>query len=103
VSLRGADLGQVGQDTWLTKCDMIDYPHTRTWGEAIRGWAPWAAGFVWRSRRDEDKLAYVFFDSVCGSDSFVDSGHDSLALDSKEGVARVQDLLRRYNVVLSPA
>ena len=51
-----------GQTAWLTTCDSYEYPHTRQWGDWLRRKAPAHAGFVWRSRRDLDRLSYVFFE-----------------------------------------
>lgn len=100
VSLRGADLGHVGQDVWLTKCEAAEYVQTRRWAAAIRRWVPDAAGFVWRSRRDEERLAYVFFDDRTPEGSFVAVG-DPLPIDEGAGLVRVRKALLRHNVVLT--
>lgn len=100
VSLRGADLGQVGQDVWLTKCEAVEYVRTRRWAAAIRRWAPDAAGFVWRSRRDEERLAYVFFEDRIPEDPFVAVG-DPTPIDEGVGLVRVRKALLRHNVVLT--
>lgn len=109
VSLRsGRDLGAVGQDTWLTQAPSSEYCFTRRWGHAIRSWAPWAAGFVWYSRREPDGLAYVFFEDRCPPDPFegqvagtplpvADSN-----LDAGVGHIYVRELLERYRVTLAP-
>jgi hypothetical protein len=62
VLLRGRGLSQLGQDRWLVSCEAADYPTTRAWAAAIRGWAPEAAGFAWLDRLQHD-LAYVFYRS----------------------------------------
>lgn len=100
VSLRGADLGQVGQDVWLTKCEAAEYAQTRRWAAAIRRWVPDAAGFVWRSRRDEERLAYVFFDDRVPGEPFVVVG-DPLSVDKGAGLVRVRKVLLQHNVVLT--
>jgi hypothetical protein len=61
VSLAGPDLGQVGQDVWLTKCEPSDYPLTQEWGTAIRGWCVWAHGFIWRGRLNENEFACILY------------------------------------------
>ncbi|WP_419551182.1 RES family NAD+ phosphorylase [Candidatus Poriferisodalis sp.] len=84
VSLRsGRDLAAVGIDTRLTVGPSTEYPVTRKWSAAIREWATWAQGLTWRSGREPDGFAFVFFgdrirsgeigataDSVCGADAF---------------------------------
>jgi hypothetical protein len=100
LNLQGASLGQVGQDVWLTKCGSQDYEKTRRWGEAMRGWAPWAGGFVWRSRRDEDLLAYVLFDSG------VDAGDlrtiSTRPVEDLRVLPRIERCLARHNVAFFP-
>jgi hypothetical protein len=109
VSLRsGEDLGAVGQDTWLTQAPARDYGLTRRWAHAIRDWAPWAAGFVWYSRREPDALAYVFFEDRCPSDAFeeVTAGTPVPITDSRLDVGMghvyVRAVLRRYGVAVGP-
>lgn len=103
--LSGRDLAAVAQDTWLTKSESKDYGSTRRWGHKIRGWAPWAMGFVWRSRREEASLAYVFFDDRCAgcfeevSDP-VFAAPDGNRLDHEPGLSYVRDLLAEYNVTV---
>ena len=99
VSLRGRDLGHIGQDTWLTKSEAADYPFTRRWAKAIRGWAPRAAGFAWRARHDEDREAYVLFDDRTppGSLVFADS---SRRTDAGVGLKEVRRILAGHNVML---
>lgn len=109
VSLRsGQDLAAVAQDTWLVHAPSRDYGFTRRWAHRIREWAPWAAGFVWYSRREPDGLAFVFFDDRCPADAFeeltagtpvptTDSG-----LDVGAGSVYVRELLSRYRVTVTP-
>ncbi len=106
LSLRsGRDLAAIGQDSWLTKCESADYAFTRRWGHTLRRWAPWAQGLVWRSRREEASLAYIFFGDRC-PDAFTEvphpvfSGPDHQRLDQGPAAAYVRALLAEYNVTL---
>ncbi len=99
VSLRGAHLGQINQDVWLTKCEAADYVETRRWAVAIRRWVPDASGFVWRSRRDEDRLAYVLFGDRTPGDALSPDG-DPLPIDRGPGLVGVRRSLLRHNVVV---
>ena len=107
VSLRsGQDLAAVGQDAWLTASPAADYAITRRWASAIRGWAPRACGLTWRSHREPEGFAYVFFADRCPEGCFeevteglpVPPGDQSL----DAGVARlyVEGLLASYHVAL---
>lgn len=100
VQLHGAGLTPLGQDAWLTSCDSEDYAYTRRWALAIRGWAPWAAGFVWRSRRDNDRFSYVFFEDRVASGT-LEQGQ-RLRADEGLGLAAVQRALLRHQVLLVP-
>ena len=99
--LNGKALGRLGQggDTWLVTCSSAEYGMTRRWAHSIRAWAPWAEGLAWRSRRDPDKLAYVFFDDRLKSSFELVS---SLRLASHEGERRLREILAGYSVGLSP-
>jgi hypothetical protein len=99
VSLRGADLGHVGQDAWLTKCSALYYSETREWAKAIRGWAAGAQGMVWRSCRDEDRFAYVLFADRIGSRTLIEIS--SITADTGTGLLIAQQVLQRHNVVLA--
>ncbi len=106
VSLRsGADLAAVSQDAWLTKCDAKDYGFTRRWAQRIREWAPWAQGFVWRSRREEARYAYVFFEDRCPEEfeEVIDPFYappERNRLDREPGGSYVLQLLAEYNVTV---
>jgi RES domain len=99
VSLHGADLGQVGQDAWLTKCSSQHYSETRRWVAAIRSWLPDAQGMVWRSFRDEDRFSYVLFADRIATGTLV--GRSSIAADSGAGLLLLEQVLQRHNVVLA--
>lgn len=109
VSLRSAtDLAAVSQDAWLVHAPSRDYGFTRRWGHQIRTWAPWAAGFVWYSRREPDGLAFVFFEDRCPPDAFeeITAGTPVPPADSRldggEGNVYVRRLLERYRVTVAP-
>jgi len=108
VSLRsGRDLAKLGQDSWLTKCDSKDYGFTRRWAHQIRAWAPWAQGFVWRSRLEEASLAYIFFEDRCpeGFEELLDpilTPPEGNRLDHDPALSYLRKLLARYNVTVVP-
>ena len=107
VSLRsGRDLAALGQDTWLTSAPAAEYAITRRWSSAIRAWAPWAAGLTWRSSREPEGYAYVFFADRCPGGCFeeVTSGLPVPPGDQnlEAGAARlyVEGILASYRVAL---
>ena len=107
VSLRsGQDLSAVGQDTWLTTAPAAEYAATRDWASAIRRWAPWATGLTWRSHREPEEFAYVFFGDRCPSECFEEAA-DGLPVPAGDrdlgtgaGEHYVGELLARYRVAL---
>jgi len=108
VSLQsGKDFARLGQgDSWLVSCPSAEYAFTRRWARAIRSWSPEAEGFVWPSRRDPSKAAYVFFEDRLSaqltddtSDPLFTAG--GLALDSGIGEKYLKALLAAYRVTLS--
>lgn len=64
----GIELGALSQDTWLTTAPPRDYAQTRHWAHWIRGHAPDAAGFRWRSFREPAGFAFVLFSDRCPTD-----------------------------------
>lgn len=109
VTLRsGKDLAAIGQDTWLTTAPTSQFSFTRTWASAIRGWAPWACGLTWRSFREPDGFAYIFFGDRCPDGCFQED-RESLPLPLQDrildtGAARlyIEQILNTYRVVLMP-
>ena len=108
VSIRsGQELAAIGQDTWLTSSPASDYGMTRRWASALRRWAPWAAGLTWRSHREPEGFAYVFFGDRCPAGAFeeatdrlpVPPGDRSLV----DGATRlhVEEILASYRVALT--
>jgi hypothetical protein len=108
VSLRsGEDLAAIGQDTWLTNCTAAEYQLTRRWSAAIRRWAPWAAGFTWRSHREPAGFAYIFFADRCPPECFAEHVEGlpvpagDQALDRGASRHYLAELLARYRVTLT--
>ena len=99
VSLHGANLGQLGQDAWLTKCAASEYEITRKWANAIRDWAPTAQGMVWRSCRDEDRFAYVLFEDRIAATDVTEVS--SIPADTGLGLGSVRRALQRHNVAIA--
>ncbi len=97
VMLHGAGASAVGQGLWLTKSDSADYSLTRAWGAAIRLVAPTGAGFEWRARHDEDRLAFVLFGDLAEDALRV---RDSLELADEAGLEAVRKVLLRYRAVI---
>jgi hypothetical protein len=102
----GQDLAAIGQDTWLTTAPAAGYGMTRRWASAIRAWAPWATGLKWRSHREPEGFAYVFFQDGCPRGCF-DEVTDALSVpagdqDLATGAGRlyVAEILARYRVAL---
>ena len=109
VTLRsGKDLAAVGQDTWLTTAPSSQFPSTRFWASAIRGWAPWACGLTWRSNREPDGFAYVFFKDRCPDGCFqeVQEGPplppQDRNLDSEAARRYLKKILSSYHIALMP-
>jgi len=108
VTLRsGRDLAAVGQDTWLTFAPAAEYSMTRRWAAAIRSWAPWAAGLTWRSLREPEGTAFVFFSDRCPDTHFAELT-ENLPVPAGEqnlhtGPARIyiEQLLVHYRVALT--
>ncbi len=72
ISVRsGADLGAIGQDTWLTWCAADDYPQTRAWAQCLRDEAPTAVGIAWLSKREPAGESCVVFADRLPPDPFL--------------------------------
>lgn len=106
----GEDLAQVDQDIWLVTSESSQYNDTRVWAQAIRRWAPWCEGFVWRSRREPRGLAYVFFEARIGpgESPFEEVATGNLLapgknrLDEGEGRIYLEEIVERYTITLGP-
>ena len=107
VSLRsGQDLAAVGQDTWLTTASAREYPLTRSWSAAIRTWAPWCSGLTWRSHREPEGFAYVFFEDRCPTGCLAEVTEETplpmAARQLEGGIGRLylERILESYRVAL---
>ena len=107
VSLRsGSDLAAIGQDTWLTASAASEYGMTRRWSSAIRDWALWAGGLTWRSHREPDGFAYIFFADRCPDSCFqeVTEGlpvpHEDRSLCAGAARIYVEGILTSYWIAL---
>ena len=108
IDLRtGKCLAAIGQDSWLTTAPQSEYYMTRRWSKAIREWSQEAQGLVWRSFREPDGIAYMFYGDRCTPDVFTTHTHDlPIPVDDRElasgaGHDYVNDLLRSYRIQLS--
>jgi predicted TIM-barrel fold metal-dependent hydrolase len=59
---------------------------------------PAAQGLVWRSYRDEDRLAYVLFADRISAGVLVEVS--SVPADTGAGLLLVQQVLQHHNIVL---
>lgn len=100
VYLSGAGAHAIGQDSWLTNCEARYFPHTRAWAVAIRGWDDGIGGFVWRSRVNNDRRAYVLFGDRLTADSLIPWGK-SARCTTKTGLAMLRGALSKYDVEIS--
>jgi hypothetical protein len=102
VDLREApDVGQLGQDHWLTNCDSDGYLICRMWAASIREWAPDAGGFIWRSRRNLGRYSAVLFEDRLPTGP-LDMIGESLSIDAPPAEHWVAVVLSRHNVAVSP-
>ena len=106
VSIRsGADLAAVGQDSWLTTTTS-EYDSTRQWCAAIRAWAPRACGMTWRSLREPDGFAFIFFGDRCPEGCFQEHKvdlpipADDRELESGPAHQYLRLILARYRVAI---
>jgi len=99
VNLSGPGALALGQDSWLTSCDSVYYPHTRHWAQRIREWCPRAAGFIWRSRIDNDEFSIVVFGDRVTGDTLTKIGR-SANLVSSRGQALLASALAKYSISL---
>lgn len=107
VDLRsGRALAAVGQDAWLTTAPAARYALTRRWAVAIRAWAAWSAGLIWRSGREPDGISLVLFGDRTPDGSLEAANieaplpPDSRDLRSGAGERYVEQLLTDYSVAL---
>jgi hypothetical protein len=101
TSAHGADLNQLGQDLWLTKCNPADYLLTRAWAAAILSWTVPNDGLGYRCRNDEDRHAWVLMTDpgVSHHPNLAGTG-EQLLLDTPEGRAILRRTLVTDNATL---
>ena len=88
-----------GQTAWFTKCDAHEYAHTREWARWLRSHCPSPVGFVWHSRRDEDRRSYVFYEKqLPKADAF--TWKMTIGLETKRGREVVERVLLDHNAAL---
>lgn len=98
VDLRGAGLSALGQDAWLTSCESAEYEMTRQWSDAILRWATEADGLIWRSRRNQELMSYIFYESRCGTDALSET--DGVGLSDAAGLEQVRAVLQKHYFTL---
>jgi len=100
VDLRGATgLTRVGQDSWLTSSEEVDYPLTQQWAGAIRRWAPDADGFYWMAKRDNVHFAAIVFDDHDAGNHM--DGRVVHRFSESRSLAYATSVLSRLNVAVS--
>jgi hypothetical protein len=107
LRLHGAALTQVQAPLALTKCESDQYEITRRWAATLLTWFPDVAGFQFRPRHDEDRLAWALFEDRPPRARARASGalralSDSVPLDQGAGLVLVKRVLRAHNATLAP-
>ncbi|TCN53558.1 RES domain-containing protein [Rhodococcus sp. SMB37] len=103
ASAHGAHLAAIGQDTWLTKCDPVDYRTTRDWAAAILRGTDGILGIKYRTRNDEDRFSVVMTitpDAGVGLRDLMAVSHGPITLDDRAGVELVRSHLAAYNATV---
>lgn len=102
IALHGPHLSAVGQDTWLTKSDPVDYVLTRAWASALFIAAPSADGLVYRCRHNEDQFAWMLkTDPAHPLHRALAATGESVPLESPTGTALIDRILAYYNATLA--
>jgi len=100
--LHGPALTQVGATLAVTTCEADGYEVTRAWARSLRAWFPEVAGFRYRCRHDENRMAWVLFDDGSDADQVRARGairamDDGFALTSAEGLEALIPVLHAHN------
>ncbi|MEP9382457.1 hypothetical protein [Nocardioides sp. KR10-350] len=91
---------------WLTKCEADNYMTTRRWAAWLLDELPDVAGFEYRCRHDEDRLAWVLYNDTLGGRSVRAAGAlrasvaDTRPLDSGSGLLLLNRVLADHNAVV---
>lgn len=101
--VHGSHLATIGQDTWLTKCDPVDYGTTRDWATAILRGTDGILGLKYRARNDEDKFSVVMTigaDTGVGLCDLMTVSQGPITLDDRAGLELVRSHLAKYNATV---
>ncbi len=101
--VHGSHLAAIGQDTWLTKCDPVDYRTTRDWAAAILHGTDGVLGIKYRARNDEDKFSVVMAikpNAGVGLPDLMTVSRGPIVLDDRAGLELVRSHLAKYNATL---
>lgn len=101
--VHGSHLATIGQDTWLTKCDPVDYGTTRDWATAILGGTDGILGLKYRARNDEAKFSVVMTigaDTGVGLCDLMTVSQGPITLDDRAGLELVRSHLAKYNATV---
>ena len=97
VDLRGAaGLTRVGQDSWLTSSEEVDFPLTQLWARSIRRWAPDAYGLCWMAKRDNNHFSAMLFNDHDPAARM--RGRVHRRLSEPRSIAYATSMLARLNV-----
>ncbi|GAF47507.1 RES family NAD+ phosphorylase [Rhodococcus wratislaviensis] len=99
--VHGSHLAAIGQDTWLTKCDPVDYRTTRDWAASILDeTTKGVVGIKYRARNDEDKFSVVMTikpNVGVGLHDLMAVSRGPIKLDDRAGLELVRSHLATYN------
>ncbi|MGW4335754.1 hypothetical protein ACWEK5_23490 [Rhodococcus koreensis] len=96
-------LAAIGQDTWLTKCDPVDYRITRDWAASILDGTAGVLGIKYRARNDEDRFSVVMTimpNAGVGLHDLMAVSRGPIALDDRAEVELVRSHLTTCNATL---
>ncbi|MHA4853848.1 RES family NAD+ phosphorylase [Rhodococcus sp. MSC1_016] len=101
--VHGSHLAAIGQDTWLTKCDPVDYRTTRHWAASILHGTAGVLGIKYRARNDEDRFSVVMTikpNAGVELHELMAVSRDPIKLDDRAGLELVRSHLAQYNATL---
>ncbi|PBC47642.1 hypothetical protein CJ177_42720 [Rhodococcus sp. ACPA1] len=101
--VHGSHLAAIGQDTWLTKCDPVDYRTTRDWAASILHGTDGVLGIKYRARNDEDRFSVVMTikpNAGAGLHDLMAVSRGPIVLDDRAGVELVRSHLAQYNATV---
>lgn len=102
IAVHGPHLSAIGQDTWLTKSNPVDYVLTRTWAKALFAASPSANGLLYRCRHNEDQFAWMLkTDPSHSVHPALEPMGKSIQLESPTGTALIDRILAYYNATLA--